>query len=346
MRLQERIEALTWLGRQLLEKDDYFDAIKNRSFHTNNWLTVENINLALENIQQQFLQKEKLEQWAKAYDLPDVPANQADHNSLKRIAIIMIGNSPLANFHDLISVFVSGHHALIRLSEDDKFILPFLIEKMTTEFPAAKAYFSFVERMENFKGVIANGNKTSKRYLKTYFGKYPNIIRENKVGIAVLDGTETSEDLTELGKDFFSFFGLARRSISKIYVPKDYDFVPLLEAFHEYKEIVMHNKYKNNFDYNYTLHLLNNVEYKANGCVMLLEDEALRSRISNLHYEYYSAESLRGQLEKDKEEIECIVSKMSFEDFNTIPFGRTAFPFLTDYAGGNDVMQFLKKIEG
>ena len=338
MRLQERIEALTWLGTQLLEKDELFEAIKNRSYHTNNWLTIENIDLALESIQQQFLQKEKLENWVKTYDLPK-------NNLSKRIALIMVGNSPLANFHDLICLFVSGHHALIRLSEDDKFILPHLIKKMITQFPEAGMYFSFVEKMENFDGVIANGNKTSKRYLQTYFGKYPNIIRENKVGVAVLDGTETSEDLTNLGKDFFTFFGLGRRSVSKIYVPEGYDFIPLLEAFHEFKEIVLHNKYKNNFDYNYTLHLLNNVEYKANGCVMLLEDEALRSRISNLHFEYYTMENLQSHLEKNKKEIECVISKMPIDNFYVIPFGTSAFPTLMGYAGGNDVMQFLKDLK-
>ena len=337
MRLPERIEALTWLGTQILQKDEFFDAIKKRSFHTNNWLTIENIDLAFLAIQQQFLQKEKLEKWVNTYDLPN-------NNLPKRIGLIMVGNSPLANFHDLICIFISGHHALIRLSEDDKFMLPYLIKKLIAEFPDAADYFSFVERMENFDGIIANGNKTSKRYLKTYFGKYPNIIRENKVGIAVLDGTEAAIDLQGLGKDFFTYFGLGRRSISKIYVPKDYDFVPLLEAFHEFKEIVMHNKYKNNFDYNYTLHLLNNVEYKANGCVMLLEDEAFQSRISNLHYEYYEKETLQEQLVQKKEVIECVVSKMQIDDFNVIPFGTTVSPSLTDYADGKDVMKFLKEL--
>ena len=253
----------------------------------------------------------------------------------------MVGNSPLANFHDLICTFICGHHALIRLSEDDKFLLPHLVTKVIDVFPDAAEYFSFVEKMENFDGVIANGNKKSKRYFKTYFGKHPNIIRENKVGIAVLDGTETRADLDELGKDFFSFFGLGQRSLSKIYVPQNYDFVPLLETFHEFNKIVLHNKYKNNFDYNYTLHILNNVDYKANGCVMLLEDEALQSRISNLHYEYYLDENLQEKLERDKEGIECIVSKMSIDNFDVIPFGTTAFPKLNEYLGGVDVMDFL-----
>lgn len=337
MRLQERIEALTWLGTQVLQEDEYFEALKNRSFHTNNWLTKENIDLALTAIQQEFLQKKKLENWVKAYDLPN-------NNLPKRIGLIMVGSRPLANFHDLICIFISGHHALIRLSEDDKFLLPFLITKLTDEFPEAAEYFHVTEKMENFVGVIANGNKTSKRYFKTYFGKYLNIIRENKVGIAVLDGEESSSDLAELGKDFFSYFGLGRRSVSKIYVPEGYDFVPLLEALHEFNEIVLHNKYKNNFDYNYTLHLLNNVEYKANGCVMLLEDEALRSRISNLHYEFYQKENLQNQLEKDRKEIECVMSNLLIENFKVIPFGKSISPSLTDYAGGTDVMQFLKEI--
>ena len=37
-------------------------------------------------------------------------------------------------------------------------------------------------------------------------------------------------------------------NVSKLYVPKGYDFQGLMEALHEFRKIVLHDKYKNNFD--------------------------------------------------------------------------------------------------
>ena len=156
----------------------------------------------------------------------------------KDVGIIMKPNPPLAGFHDLVSVFMSGHRAKIKLAEDDKFLIPHLIKMMTEGFPEVSEYFSVIERMDGFDAIIASGNQKSIKTFETYFAKFPNIIRKNKYGIAVLDGNESKEDLSNLGKDFFNYFGLSSRSISKIYVPYDYDFVPLLEATHEYLSLI------------------------------------------------------------------------------------------------------------
>ncbi|MEL7118150.1 MAG: acyl-CoA reductase, partial [Bacteroidota bacterium] len=72
------------------------------------------------------------------------------------------------------------------------------------------------------------------------------------------------------------------RNVAKLYVPGKYNFNPLLEALHEYRQIVTHNKYKNNFDYNYAIHDLNKTPFKANGCVMLLENTGFSSRVGEL----------------------------------------------------------------
>ena len=107
-----------------------------------------------------------------------------------------------------------------------------------------------------------------------------------------------------LGKDVFDYFGLGCRNVSKIYIPNGYNFEPLLAAFHRYNKIVLNTKYKNNFDYNYTLHILNKVDYKANGCIMIIEDEALQSRIATLHFEVYETkEHLLKLLENKQSEI-------------------------------------------
>ena len=238
MNLSKRIEALAYLGGILQLKEEELIAGQQISKSKNSWFTLENSNRTLQNIVTNFLQKEKLEAWAKHYEIPKISLP-------KTIGIIMSGNIPMDGFHDLLSVFVSGHRAKIKLSADDKFLIPYCIKVMKGEFPEVENYFSLVERMTDFDVIIANGNRDSIKIFQTYFSKYPNIIRTNKFGIGVLDGKESTENLAKFGEDIFHYFGLSSRSVSKIYIPENYDFVPLLEASHEFNNIVLTNKYKN-----------------------------------------------------------------------------------------------------
>ncbi len=335
--LHGRIKALVYLGKQIELKDEQLLGIQEFSKHKNSWFTLDNTNLALENIVSNFLQKEKLEAWAKQYQLPD-------EVTPKTVGIIMKGNIPMVGFHDLLCVFLSGHYAKIKLSEDDKYLIPQLVKIMTEGFPEISDYFEFVERMPKFDAIIASGNRDSVKTYKTYFSKFPNLIRDNKHGVAVLDGNESKEDLSNLGKDIFYYFGLSSRSVSKIYLPPEYDFVPLLEATHEYNQIVLNNKYKNNFDYNYTLFILNSIDYKANGCIMMVEDEALQSRIATIHYEVYNDElHLEKLLQTKQPKIQNIISNKIFTGFKNKKFGTANVVDLNDFENNMDVMSFLKE---
>ena len=158
----------------------------------------------------------------------------------------------------------------------------------------------------------------------------------------MLTGAETPADFLELGKDIFTYFGLGCRSVSKIYVPKDYDFVPFLRTLDQYKDLHQHNKYRNNYDYNRSIYYINNVPHLLNDCLMVLENESLLSRISSLHYEEYDDETqLEQELETRVEEIQCVVSQVPIGTQEVVPFGASQLPTLEDYADGVDTMMFL-----
>ncbi len=338
MKIEKRIAVLVKLGEYLLSDDEFLSAVMSRTEYNNRWLTVENCKKSAKAIGLNFLQKEQLENWAKQYNITD----EVDP---KKVAIIMAGNIPLVGFHDMLSVFLSGNKSLIKLSDKDKFLIPQLIKKMGEFDEAAKDYFEVTERLKDFDAVIATGSNNSARYFEQYFGKYPNIIRKNRNAVALLDGTETMADLYALGNDVFEYYGLGCRNVSKIYIPRDFKFEPLLEAFHEYRTIVLNTKYKNNFDYNYAMFMLNKVEYKANGCIILLENEAITSRIASLHYEFYDkVDNLVVEMNRRKAAIQCIVTKMELNHIETLPFGKAQQPSLTDYADGVDTMEFLTNL--
>ena len=335
MNLKERKELLIALGKHLQTKDEYLEAIMHRSQFNNAWFTIENQQKAINAIATKFLASEKLETWLEKYPIPE-------STTAKKVGLIMAGNIPLVGFHDVLSVFASGHQSVIKLSEKDQYLLPYLISLLGKFESKASEYFSIAPKLKDFDAVIATGSNNTARYFDAYFGKYPNIIRKNRHAVAVLTGSESSDDLHTMGRDVFQFFGLGCRNVAKIYVPEAYDFTPLLEALHEYRDIARHSKYKNNFDYNYALYVLNKTEHMANGCIILTENKAIQSRIAGLHYEYYSnIDNLKEELQEHTSEIQCVVSSNPIEGISTIPFGKAQQPELWDYADGVDTMAFL-----
>jgi Acyl-CoA reductase (LuxC) len=337
MILKERIESLIQLGKELTPDNERLQAVVNRTYHNNSWFTVENQWKAIDAIVQNFLNRDILENWIASYNIPE------EQSPMKSVCLVLAGNIPLVGFHDILCVFVTGHKAKIKVSDKDPFLIPFIIQNLIEINPSVKEHFELVQGpMKDFDTVIATGSNNSARYFEAYFGKYPHIIRKNRNAIAVLQGNETAEDLMKLGEDVFTYFGLGCRNVSKIYVPRNYEFNPLLEALHEYREIVLHDKYKNNFDYQFTLLILNKVKYQGNGCILMIESPEIASPIALLHYEYYDDfEMLQLELNGRKDDIQCVVSNTPVEGLPTFKFGEAQKPSINDYADGVDTMAFL-----
>ena len=328
MNLQKRIEILEQLQKYLLSNDEEWQQIRLKSFFHNGWFTEDFVDLAVKNICTQFLQKEKLEQWATHYHLDDNIGG-------KNIGIVMAGNIPLVGFHDFLCVFISGHKQTIKLSSKDNVLLKHLVEKMISWEPSLAAYISFAEMLKGCDAYIATGSNNSARYFDQYFAKYPAIIRRNRTAVAILNGKETAAELDLLSDDVHQYFGLGCRNITKLYVPAGYDFVPLLRAFDKYAYFADHHKFKNNYDYQLSIALLNNIYYMTNGSALLLENDAIFSAISQLNYSFYEDENKVLESLKDNEDIQCICGHLG------IPFGQAQCPSLMDYADGVDTMQFL-----
>lgn len=348
MTLQERVALLAELGHYLHSGGDAdLDTAIQQSYQENKWFTEENVRHALSSIAESFLDKQRLMGWLEKCDWWSRQLNPARDipPMSKTIGIIMAGNLPLVGFQDWLCVFAMGYRAKVKLSDKDKRLLPLLIKKMGEWRHESWAFTEFVTEGEHLKGfdaIIATGSNNTARYFEQYFGKYPHIIRKNRNSVAILNGLETREELLALGRDIFQYFGLGCRNVSKLYVPHGYHFDFLLETLHEYREIIHHDKYKNNFDYNFTLLILNNVPHKNNGCLLLTENPSLQARIASVHYEYYDdIRELDELLAARKEEIQCVVGQTQVKGFQLIPFGKSQEPGLADYPDGVDVMHFL-----
>src|SRR5665647_1059237 len=328
MNLEERIAVLNLLNEYILADLSPFKAIKEKAFEKNKWFTEEFVNLALKNISTEFLDTGKLKAWINHYHIDD-------NISPKQIGVVMAGNIPLVGFHDFLCVFITGHHQQIKLSEKDEILFTHIIEKMCEWNSEVADLIKISSMLKDCDAYIATGSNNSVRYFNFYFGKYPSIIRNNKTSVAVLTGNETHEELISLADDVHLYFGLGCRNVTKIFVPKDYDFVPLLNAFKQYDFFAYHSKYKNNYDYNLALLIMNNKFYMTNESIILVENENIFTPVSELHYSFYEDKDILLSELDQQENIQCIVGQ------NHLSFGSTQQPGLFDYADGTDTMQFL-----
>ena len=345
MTIEQKISTLSLWGDKIKlqitnrksQIDSAFDATILQAYYHNNWFTEENILLALSNICDEFLNKTKLENWTQKYYISISHGEIVEpHHSLV-VGITMAGNLPLVGFHDLLCVLMSNHKVQIKLSSKDKLLLPFLLEILFEIEPAFKNKISFAENLKGCDAYIATGSNNSARAFEYYFGKYPHIIRKNRTSIALLDGTESTEDLLNLGKDIFTFFGMGCRNVGKIFITPNVDLKRLLSIFEHWNYLANHDKYRNNFDYQLTILLMNKTVCLANDCLILTENKNLHSPLSVLHY--VVVDDLKTAVKAvSKEEIQCIVG----EGF--IPFGQSQIPSLSDYADNVDTMQWLKSL--
>lgn len=322
MKLSERIAAFNELGNILhsIEEGDK-NNLYRQAANRNAWFIPKHCDLALKGISK-FLHRENLAKWAQSYDFGS--------GSVKKVGVVMAGNIPLVGFHDLLCVLISGHHLAAKLSSQDTVLMSYVIDELLRIEPRFKENMSVVERLNDAEAVIATGSDNTSRYFEYYFRNIPHIIRKNRSSCAELRGNETDEQLFDLGKDVFNYFGLGCRNVSKLFVPENYDFTRLLDIWQPYEDVFNHHKYVNNYEYNKSILLVNRVHHYDNGFVLITESQQLVSPISVLYYE-------AGTPDVKSEKIQCIVGAES----NQVPFGKTQEPELTDYADNVDTMKFL-----
>ncbi|WP_179345094.1 acyl-CoA reductase [Winogradskyella ursingii] len=351
MDLQQRINAFAKLGAFLAQfiqeginknesiahNDLFFEGFKHQiklANEHNGWFTKTNIIFALESWSNA-LTESNINQWTNKYSF--------NIKEPKTVAIIMAGNIPLVGFHDFLSVLISGHNVLVKLSSNDKHLLPFLAKYLETIEPEFKGKITFTDnKLEHFDAVIATGSDNTARYFEYYFKDKPSIIRKNRNSVAVLSGKESPEQLKELSEDIFRYYGLGCRNVSKLFIPKGYNFDDFFNGMYHWHPIINQAKYANNYDYNKAVYLMSEFEMLENGFLMIKEDDSYSSPIATVFYEYYEDfSSLKKRLEADAEKIQCVVASGFSE--NEIEFGQTQQPQLWDYADNVDTVEFLLK---
>jgi len=348
--LTHRIGALVQLGSVMaligrgdawpghasgLSAEEYqqLDGTVQRAHLLNGWFTEANVRHAFASWGS-LLNTEALSSWLSAY--PELATSRV----VRTVGLVLAGNIPLVGLHDVLSVWLSGHNARVKCSSQDPALIPALFGVLEKFHPGVRDRIVFLEeKLGAVDAVIATGSNNTARYFEHYFGHLPRIVRKSRVSVAVLDGTETAEELTALGEDIFRYFGLGCRNVAKLYLPEDFELDRFFTGIYPWHAIVNHNKYGNNYDYTRALWLLDGVKFLENGFALVKEDTALVSPVSAVFYERYSDRAALGiKLVEQAEAIQCIVGH------GHLPFGSAQQPGFSDYADGVDTMKFLLEL--
>ncbi|MCX6285582.1 MAG: acyl-CoA reductase [Bacteroidetes bacterium] len=303
----------------------------------NPWFTRDNIGFML-NALGNSMTAEKINRWLHGYRTPlEMPGRTE-----KTVGVVTAGNIPLAGFHDFLSVLICGHRFYGKLSAQDNVLLPVIAGIMENLDPAWKGMILFSdEPLKDIDAIIATGSDNTYRYFEYYFSRYPNIIRKNRNGIAILNGNETDNEMKGLASDVMLYFGLGCRSVSKLYIPSDYDVLQLLPFFKPWDGLIRHNKYFNNYEYQKSIRIVNKQPFLDFGNLLLAEESRLASAISVLNFERYGdLKTLSAELASQSEKIQCVVSA-SDPGLSFILPGTAQKPELWDYADGIDTLHFL-----
>jgi hypothetical protein len=352
MEINARIESLQALGKRLnflrlmldpanTDRNQDCDALMTQVRLKNPWFQLSAIHRALA-AWANALNEENIKSWCQAY--PDLNTEKAP----RKIGVINAGNIPFVGLHDLLSVFLAGHDYIGKNAGEDPFLLPWLVNQWEEAFPGIKNRIAFVDKLSGMDAVIATGSNNSARYFDYYFGKYPHIIRKNRNGVAWLKGDETREQLTHLGHDIFSYYGLGCRNVAKLFIPSDYELKDFFEAMYDFNYVMEHHKYMNNFDYHHAIYLMKGIPFLQNNFLIVKEDESIASPLAVLHYERFATSAdVISTLSDKKDEIQCVVTGSEFQkelrkaSIPAVNFGQSQYPGLTDYADGVDTMAFL-----
>jgi len=341
--MKERINTFIELGNFLRAflsgerntEQQKLDELIDSCYQYNGWFNRENVIKALEGIAR-LLEENALREFGKQFKTL---------KNAKTVALIMAGNIPAVGFHDLLCVIVSGNKVLIKLSSDDKLLIPFFIDWLTGRQPAFKGQVRYTEgKLEKFDAVIATGSDNSARYFKHYFEKYPHIIRKNRSSVAVLSGNEAKEELELLGYDVFDHFGRGCRNVSKVFVPKGYRLDTLFEGLFSFGRVIENKKYANNYEYNRAIYLLNKEPFLDNNFLIIKQSPGLHSPVGVLFYEEYaSLGEVEAKLTSLEPEIQCIVTN-SILSVNSTPLGSAQCPTIFNFADNVNTVAFLNNL--
>jgi hypothetical protein len=297
--------------------------------YKNGWFNTSNVRNSLAGISA----------WLTLDQLQDFTRDQPFYRFEKQVSLILAGNLPLVGFHDVLCCLLMGCKMHIKMSSDDQRLLPVLLKALVELNPS---YLDYIElnpiKLAGHHAVIGTGSDSSLLHFQSYFKDVPHLLRGNRTSIAVIDGTETHQELEALGKDIFDYFGRGCRSVTHLMVPETYSLDRIFSAILSYDEVLQNKKYGNNYEYHRAVFLLSQQSLLDNGFLLLKETKELQAPIAMLYFHrYVNPSEIDAYLALHHDQIQCILGK------GFLPFGTAQRPRIHDFADQVNTLEWLSK---
>ena len=288
----------------------------------NGWFTPTEITTAVEAIRATMLKEEALREWLSHYRLTATP---------QRVAIVMAGNIPLVGFFDLLCTLCSGHTAYVKPSSKDRILMEYIIAQLKEIEPTVPIYT--YDTTEQYDLAIATGSDEANDYFRRHFATTHALLRGSRHSVALLDGTETVEELQGLMRDITLYSGSGCRSVSLIFAPRG----TKIELPHT---APTNPKLGNNLRSRRALYTIQKRRFYDYHAFLLVEGKEFPTSLAEVAlYRYDDIAEVERWLDAQHDGIQCVVSHLPLP--NAIPFGQAQYPTLRDYADGVDTMLFL-----
>lgn len=310
------------------ETDAVWQQKKREAEIKNPWFTQNNISKSID-AWIAALEKDS-EKWLASYQLPKAFTSQT-------LGIIMAGNIPLVGLHDLICGVIGGYKIRIKASSDDEVLMKHLVEGWMAANPELRDRIVFSDNFKGLDAAIATGSNNSGRYFEYYFRNIPHLLRGHRNSVAAVADHVSEEELTALGEDIFTYFGLGCRNVTHLMLPRGFDMVRLFHAWEPFADLINHHKYSNNYYYHRAVLLMNLDKHLDNGFVILKETEDVYAPVGMVGYHFYdSNEDVSRYLLQHEKQIQVSTGFQC-----AVKLGDAQRPGLADYADCTDTMQWL-----
>ena len=317
-------EIFVALGERLANfgDDEHSNRIIEDALAANGWFTRADILRAVDAIRSEMLDREVLSKWLNNYTATAEP---------KRVAVIMAGNIPLVGFFDLLCVLAAGHECHLKPSSKDSVLMRYVVEQLR-DIDKDIAIFDY-SADATYDMAIATGGDDANLYFREHFAGTRTLLRGSRHSIGVLSGAESAEELRALYNDITAYSGLGCRSVSMLFVPRDY--VPNFE-----RGVAENGKLRRNIQAMRATLTIEGAEfYDAGAFIMRRGVDFAQSLAVVTLKEYADIEEVNAWIKTNAEHIQCVVSNCGIE--GSQPLGRAQYPALTDYADGVDTIRFL-----
>ena len=322
------IDTFVQLGNRLEQFSHKRDIIQS-AIAQNPWFTEEEILRSVDAIRLAMLQRDALEAWIKDYTPVVNP---------KRVAVIMAGNIPLVGMFDLMCVILSGNECHYKPSSKDSVLMRYVVDELRAIRPDIAIYD--YSSTEHYDMAIATGGEDANRYFAHHFATTRSLLRGSRHSIAVLDGTESTEELTALATDITAYSSLGCRSVSMIFYPQSTTptLIPHRAECSRLEQSLRMRK---------ALLKMQGIPFADYDGYIATHGTTFPQSLGEVTlHAYTSLSDVETWLAEHSEDIQCVVTHLdslsTYLPFgHTIAFGSAQYPTLTDYADGVDTMAFL-----